>query len=107
FCCVSRSAAHPHLHSFPTRRSSDLEGAADLHRSTALSHSSRLSPCCFLPAPRCRRCSLPAPWSPRCSHPAPRSPPGDRPSSPLRSEEHTSELQSREKLVCRLLLEKK
>src|SRR5436309_11643661 len=30
------------------------------------------------------------------------------PGSPrLRSEEHTSELQSREKLVCRLLLEKK
>src|SRR5207247_10157642 len=27
--------------------------------------------------------------------------------SPLRSEEHTSELQSREELVCRLLLEKK
>src|SRR5207342_3971826 len=26
---------------------------------------------------------------------------------PVRSEEHTSELQSREKLVCRLLLEKK
>src|SRR5690606_41937340 len=30
---------------------------------------------------------------------------GDRPQS--RSEEHTSELQSREKLVCRLLLDKK
>src|SRR5690606_41385891 len=29
------------------------------------------------------------------------------PSSALRSEEHTSELQSRENLVCRLLLEKK
>src|SRR5690606_41298982 len=28
-------------------------------------------------------------------------------SSPTRSEEHTSELQSRENLVCRLLLEKK
>src|SRR5436309_10418507 len=28
-------------------------------------------------------------------------------SSPSRSEEHTSELQSRENLVCRLLLEKK
>src|SRR5690606_16022996 len=28
-------------------------------------------------------------------------------STPLRSEEHTSELQSRENLVCRLLLEKK
>src|SRR5690606_39282017 len=27
--------------------------------------------------------------------------------TPLRSEEHTSELQSRENLVCRLLLEKK
>src|SRR5215475_8555949 len=27
--------------------------------------------------------------------------------SPLRSEEHTSELQSRENVVCRLLLEKK
>src|SRR5690606_39722569 len=31
---------------------------------------------------------------------------GGRPASP-RSEEHTSELQSRENLVCRLLLEKK
>src|SRR5690606_42121399 len=30
-----------------------------------------------------------------------------RPSCPPRSEEHTSELQSRENLVCRLLLEKK
>src|SRR3712207_8125992 len=30
-----------------------------------------------------------------------------RPPSPRRSEEHTSELQSRQYLVCRLLLEKK
>src|SRR3712207_7278499 len=30
-----------------------------------------------------------------------------RPRVPLRSEEHTSELQSRQYLVCRLLLEKK
>src|SRR5207244_9266149 len=30
-----------------------------------------------------------------------------RPSPPLRSEEHTSELQSPDHLVCRLLLEKK
>src|SRR2546422_8018373 len=37
-------------------------------------------------------------WS--CSRPAPRT-------SPSRSEEHTSELQSRLHLVCRLLLEKK
>src|ERR1035437_7423628 len=41
-----------------------------------------------------------------------RSPPRDRPAyfvggGSLRSEEHTSELQSRQYLVCRLLLEKK
>src|SRR3712207_7453481 len=35
----------------------------------------------------------------------PRQPPGKR--VPARSEEHTSELQSRQYLVCRLLLEKK
>src|SRR5690606_34977391 len=33
--------------------------------------------------------------------------PCGRPGGPIRSEEHTSELQSRENLVCRLLLEKK
>src|SRR3712207_7046057 len=32
---------------------------------------------------------------------------GERPLDALRSEEHTSELQSRQYLVCRLLLEKK
>src|SRR2546421_7989556 len=32
---------------------------------------------------------------------------GRRPDPPARSEEHTSELQSRSDLVCRLLLEKK
>src|SRR5436309_12156403 len=32
---------------------------------------------------------------------------GDAADAPTRSEEHTSELQSRENLVCRLLLEKK
>src|SRR5690606_40044574 len=42
----------------------------------------------------------------RCSATAgPRGPGGARPAT--RSEEHTSELQSRENLVCRLLLEKK
>src|SRR3712207_8707231 len=35
------------------------------------------------------------------------SPPVLRVSGPARSEEHTSELQSRQYLVCRLLLEKK
>src|SRR5690606_42089400 len=35
------------------------------------------------------------------------APVGDRSAACCRSEEHTSELQSREDLVCRLLLEKK
>src|SRR3712207_8201697 len=37
----------------------------------------------------------------------PRRGPGGRDAVPGRSEEHTSELQSRQYLVCRLLLEKK
>src|SRR5437870_11373375 len=43
-----------------------------------------------------------APRGGRHARPAP-----DSPGRPLRSEEHTSELQSRGHLVCRLLLEKK
>src|SRR5436305_2576315 len=83
------SGDHPDLHSFPTRRSSDL-------RTTAMSRS------------RCRRAariSRPAVSAERCSGSA--SAPPARPSSVARSEEHTSELQSRPHLVCRLLLEKK
>src|SRR5207249_11575768 len=78
-------AAHRNLHSFPTRRSSDLS-----------------YPCVCATVPDRSRGwetqSDPAtsakPWSNfRCR--------------PRRSEEHTSELQSRFDLVCRLLLEKK
>src|SRR3712207_7301910 len=57
-----------------------------------------------------RSCSAPvrargaaAPGQPRRSRPAPATAPPPR----ARSEEHTSELQSRQYLVCRLLLEKK
>src|SRR2546430_5632237 len=63
--------------SFPTRRSSDLPFTTGLVRG--------LRPCEAM-APR-----LPLPWR--------------RPAA--RSEEHTSELQSQSKIVCRLLLEKK
>src|SRR5207253_9534544 len=70
-----------HLPSFPTRRSSDLPFSG---RSPAPSRSRS----------RCWSCSHgSASW--RSSSIAPRS------------EEHTSELQSRGHLVCRLLLEKK
>src|SRR5690606_41575292 len=84
YCCLvsvlfffSWSGDHRDLHSFPTRRSSDLRRAGSSGRSASSS-------------PASRRPSTP------------RAPPGVE-----RSEEHTSELQSRENLVCRLLLEKK
>src|SRR5699024_11578613 len=66
------------LHSFPTRRSSDL---------TRLSRNHLISPRTWSYPPRYHR--------PRTN------------SKRWRSEEHTSELQSRFDLVCRLLLEKK
>src|SRR5690606_41355921 len=50
------------------------------------------------PVPPTRACRGWATTPTRSARPAPTTP---------RSEEHTSELQSREKLVCRLLLEKK
>src|SRR5690606_41921925 len=68
------------------------------------------------PRPSCSGPTSRAPtgWSSSRSSPTPSSSlptgaPGDRrAASPWsRSEEHTSELQSRENLVCRLLLEKK
>src|SRR5439155_12923189 len=101
----SRSADHRDLHSFPTRRSSDL---------ATMSHSQlpmRATPCASAScsslfvrasfafarsAVRSRTFSSSASWALRRARRA-RS----------RSEEHTSELQSRGHLVCRLLLEKK
>src|SRR5690606_39386786 len=78
------------LHSFPTRRSSDL-GARNVS-STVPRCAGRSSRCAPRPASAgTTRCSTTRPTCrPRC----------------VRSEEHTSELQSRENLVCRLLLAK-
>src|SRR5690625_6093926 len=69
---------HRDLHSFPTRRSSDLA----------------------LPSRTIRQQTTPAPVATFERNKSAAAP------SP-RSEEHTSELQSRGHLVCRLLLEKK
>src|SRR5207244_9982902 len=98
-------AFHPHPPSFPTRRSSDLfarprctvrrlctpcRGTGNNRGLPARLHSCRGGPW------RCRgvfRC-------PRGTASTPRP-------SCRRSEEHTSELQSPDHLVCRLLLEKK
>src|SRR5699024_12520917 len=82
-----------HLHSFPTRRSSDLSSA---------SASSRAA---------CSSSTLGPPAAPPRAWVAPSTSPSvvtaTSSGSVVRSEEHTSELQSRFDLVCRLLLEKK
>src|SRR5690606_41495607 len=97
--CLSCPVSHRDPRSFPTRRSSDL---------------------CSWPCPATSPPSPNWPGSPPCtSHRSPRptrrpcwttrpTAPSTRACGPdSRSEEHTSELQSRENLVCRLLLEKK
>src|SRR5690606_41409274 len=82
---------YPDLHSFPTRRSSDLIGRGlwFLRRDATVEQAA-----C---QPFADRKSL-FPNDVRAHAPSKRT---------ERSEEHTSELQSRENLVCRLLLEKK
>src|SRR5690606_40967149 len=93
----------PVLHSFPTRRSSDLASPSAIHRSEV---------CVGIETPT--RTSSGARVSPPSTPPPPAPSPAQAPSAntaaapkATRSEEHTSELQSRENLVCRLLLEKK
>src|SRR5207249_11571528 len=89
------------LHSFPTRRSSDLP--SDFASGRRLDH---------LEALQNRRVAFASPAevidlaSPRRRHERLECP-DDVNAMNLRSEEHTSELQSRFDLVCRLLLEKK
>src|SRR5690606_41522506 len=85
---LSRTVFLPVLHSFPTRRSSDLHGAG----------RARARPRC----PRAPRRSANDRRPGRGRHAIGLGGPRRR-----RSEEHTSELQSRENLVCRLLLVKK
>src|SRR5205085_7080564 len=88
------------LHSFPTRRSSDLARAARALPDRAAGHLGRDD----------RRQVGAAAVRARRDRPAlaPARPPGDRGGAlRARSEEHTSELQSQSNLVCRLLLEKK
>src|SRR5437879_12385631 len=89
-CCVvsfQSYADHPDLHSFPTRRSSDLAAVSAVIGQTAF-------PCAHLATALAHE---------------PGTLSGAWPLSQrfiVRSEEHTSELQSPMYLVCRLLLEK-
>src|SRR5437868_11188493 len=68
-----------HLHSFPTRRSSDLACASAGGHERGWRCKQSFSKSAAIPSPK----------------------------RTVRSEEHTSELQSRFDIVCRLLLEKK
>src|SRR5206468_8749822 len=99
--------AHPRdLHSFPTRRSSDLGRRGDpMTSGRTVAHVTCLGCGCACDditvvverdriASLVNACPLGQTWF------------GDG-TVPERSEEHTSELQSRSDLVCRLLLEKK
>src|SRR5438105_13455675 len=79
---LQSSGDHRDLHSFPTRRSSDLEVIGRRHPRAAEQHQDGAGHERLAATPTIRV---------GCE----------------RSEEHTSELQSRVDLVCRLLLEKK
>src|SRR5690606_41102059 len=104
FQCPPSSGA---LHSFPTRRSSDIVPAqrrrrlpSGLRRLAAAGRRLRLGRACAT-GELLRQSPRPAAAGPAAvQHLHPTEP-------AARSEEHTSELQSRENLECRLLLEKK
>src|SRR5690606_39311760 len=95
------SVRHRTLHSFPTRRSSDLD--QEDFRHSRVANQPQTAPIEWLRLPL-STAEL-TDFALYTGHSG-QSPEPDR-LSMLRSEEHTSELQSRENLVCRLLLEKK
>src|SRR5690606_41393405 len=88
-----------YLHSFPTRRSSDLQKCQQFLLRILNAHPRNVV--------RYNRPSKWYCWGHECCEQYDVSPFRLLPCRKQRSEEHTSELQSREKLVCRLLLEKK
>src|SRR5207244_13452106 len=92
-------SVHLHLHSFPTRRSSDL--ARIFVRSLPVRAEEDLRAADYPGVERLWLLALPRVPLARFSRA--RAAPG----ATGRSEEHTSELQSPDHLVCRLLLEKK
>src|SRR5690606_42056864 len=98
-----RSGEHRHLHSFPTRRSSDLLTLAE-DGPVSYEEGGLTSGEAGDGTPQ--EAGGPAP--PQEGGVPPQAQDGLKVrDEDGRSEEHTSELQSRENLVCRLLLEKK
>src|SRR5690349_10694434 len=92
-----RSVHPPYLHSFPTRRSSDLLDALQ----------AKIEGLEKLAALEKRHADLDAWADQRRKSEAAEEARTAAQRAKVRSEEHTSELQSRRDLVCRLLLEKK
>src|SRR5207244_11887538 len=94
-------------HSFPTRRSSDLATECRV-RSTRTRQTPRISN--SLPGRKALNLALDGPNASKSfplSFKIKMAPSGEeRTAARFRSEEHTSELQSPDHLVCRLLLEK-
>src|SRR5207302_10467769 len=101
-----RIAHHPDLHSFPTRRSSDLSqinpmaAMAALQNQITNNHTSNIN--VNVPAHLFNAAVIQS-YGNAIADVIDQK----LRTSTHRSEEHTSELQSRENLVCRLLLEKK
>src|SRR5204863_1366946 len=102
-----RSGAHRDLHSFPTRRSSDLL-RVDQAKATLRQQVGGVMPARFaLDGSLGHAPDMPPLATLRDTLQASNAELTQRRSELERSEEHTSELQSRRDLVCRLLLEKK
>src|SRR5690606_40011873 len=101
------SVLHPLLPSFPTRRSSDLDQRPDQLDADQMGPRVNRFQFTFLYVSEQIVLLFVRARSPDFRSHRNRFPPEPRvsaPPAPLRSEEHTSELQSRENLVCRLLL---
>src|SRR5690606_41171400 len=103
----ARSRDHRDLHSFPTRRSSDLQevGSQEVDRPQVGGEEVGGPQGAGAQGHEEGRAEEGGPQEIAVgAAPAPRPAPPPLPDKTRRSEEHTSELQSRENLVCRLLL---
>src|SRR5205814_10499206 len=94
----------PHLHSFPTRRSSDLKTD---HRTRALAYGRAMEEMAQRYPQDVEVLAFYALSLQATADPKDKTYVNQKRSAEIRSEEHTSELQSLRHLVCRLLLEKK
>src|SRR5690606_42056335 len=106
FFSSPRASVFLDLHSLPTRRSSDLSATdtAEVFSAIPCAAASRPSAGSIRETSPPARASSASKTRPVATHSIAWEIPTTR---GRRSEEHTSELQSRENLVCRLLLEKK